>query len=237
MDKPCTFCDRTQFEERLIYESDNFNIIATLGQITDGGYVLLSPKAHILCCGAFGKIITSESLFLAKRICRALIAEYKLCRTRKTLWPVIMFEHGIVGQTIKHGHMHFIPAMMDLSKKIRADFPAAEIDTLQYAAHLQKLYSENPEPYLFWTNKDGRENVCWNPPAPPQYLRILAAKELGHPERANWRTMDQELDRKLWQETVHRLKPYFIRSPKGLHFIFNHNLPISNVIRIIVFIT
>jgi hypothetical protein len=41
------------------------------------------------------------------------------------------------------------------------------------------------------------------------YLRIVAAEALGKPERANWRTMDAALDKKLYLETVSRLKPYF----------------------------
>jgi len=44
----CPFCDKKQFEERLIAEVDGFYLIATLGQITDGGYVLLVPKEHVL---------------------------------------------------------------------------------------------------------------------------------------------------------------------------------------------
>ena len=52
--------------------------------------------------------------------------------------------------------------------------------------------------------------VCWNPPAPPQYLRLIVAELLGHPERGNWRNMDPELDKQLGQETVDRLKLYFV---------------------------
>lgn len=210
MEKTCVFCDRKQFEERLIHETDDFNVIATLGQITDGGYVLLAPKRHILCYGAFDEELFHESLMLGEKICRALTAEYGLSRTGETPCPATAFEHGIVGQTIKHGHVHFVPALMDFSDRIRRDFPAAETDKLTKFAHIPESYSQHPEPYLFWTDKNGLGNVCWNPPAPPQYLRILAAKELGRPERANWRTMDAELDRKLWSETVRRLTPYFL---------------------------
>jgi len=48
----CVFCDRAQFEDRLVGETKDFFVIATLGQITDGGYVLLVPKEHIACMGA-----------------------------------------------------------------------------------------------------------------------------------------------------------------------------------------
>ena len=35
MPNNCVFCDRSKFEERLIHETENFYVIATLGQITD----------------------------------------------------------------------------------------------------------------------------------------------------------------------------------------------------------
>ncbi len=214
MAENCVFCDRKQFEERLIAEWDGFYIIATLGQITDGGYVLLFPAEHTPCMGALTKEQNGVALRLTEQICHALTLEYGPKQTTKNAWPITIFEHGIIGQTIKHAHLHFLPAVLDLRRRIRSDFSIAEIDRLQSAARLQELYEENPdkenpEPYLFWTNPDGEANVCWDPPAPPQYLRIIAAQELGRPERANWRTMDPELDKKLWSETVRRLKPYF----------------------------
>lgn len=55
MESDCVFCDRSKFEERLCGETKDFWIIATLGQITDGGYVLLVPKRHVECVGAMDK--------------------------------------------------------------------------------------------------------------------------------------------------------------------------------------
>ena len=48
----CVFCDRAQFEDRLVGETKDFFVIATLGQIIDGGYVLLVQKEHIASMGA-----------------------------------------------------------------------------------------------------------------------------------------------------------------------------------------
>ena len=44
MDSNCVFCDRTKFEECIIAENKDWYLIATLGQITDGGYVLIFNK-------------------------------------------------------------------------------------------------------------------------------------------------------------------------------------------------
>ena len=74
------------------------------------------------------------------------------------------------------------------------------------------LMKDKQKPYLYWRDAQtlfSQPTVCWDPPAPPQYLRTITAEALGRPERANWREMDPELDRKLGAETVRRLKPYF----------------------------
>ncbi|HEY4494942.1 MAG TPA: hypothetical protein VJC01_00655 [Candidatus Paceibacterota bacterium] len=44
VDNNCVFCDRSKLEERLIAENKDWYLIATLGQITDGGYVLIFNK-------------------------------------------------------------------------------------------------------------------------------------------------------------------------------------------------
>ncbi len=71
------------------------------------------------------------------------------------------------------------------------------------------VYSKLQKPYLLWNDFGLIFEIIWDPPAPLQYLRIVVADALGRPERANWRNMDPELDKKLWSETVKRLKPYF----------------------------
>lgn len=210
----CPFCDPKQFEERLIAEIDGFYIIATLGQITNGGYVLLFPVEHTLCMGALSKEQFSKALHLSERICTVLVREFKLrvSLRRFLAFPVTIFEHGIVGQTVKHAHLHFLPLVLDLFPRIKDDFPKSKIEELKTMGGLKKAYDEKPGPYLFWKNEelDDCSRICWDPPAPSQYLRTIAAGLLGRPERANWRTMNPELDRHLWSNTVRRLKPYFV---------------------------
>lgn len=207
-DGNCGFCDRTKFEERLIAENNFCYIVATLGQITEGGYVLLIPKEHILCAGELNSSTTTSLINMAIKIRNALSKEYR--NNPFVRYPVTVFEHGIVGQSIKHAYLHFLPAVLDFTPKILQDFPQSQIEELQSYRDLRKFYEKRREPYLFWTvPAENKFMVCWNPPASPQYLRILSAEILGCPERGNWRNMDPELDKKLWQETVVRLKPYF----------------------------
>lgn len=203
----CVFCDRKQFEERLCGETDDFWIIATLGQITDGGYLLLVPKRHVLCVGAMTKLeIEAFSREIHKIRC-SLYEEYNL----SNIDEITVFEHGIVGQTVKHAHFHFIPKLCNITERVRKDFPQSEVVNMESGNldELRKLYRKNKKPYLIWKDDEPIIRICLNPPAPLMYLRIITAKALGVPERGNWRQMDPELDKKLWSETVKKLKPYF----------------------------
>ncbi|MEK9180292.1 MAG: hypothetical protein AAB897_02675 [Patescibacteria group bacterium] len=210
MEQSCAFCnpeiDQTLFGERHIGESENFHVVATKGQITDGGYVVLFPKRHVPCCATAENnpldFAWLEYLSSRLRIGEGLVKEYSAT-------ALTIFEHGIVGQTVKHAHLHFLPAAIDMAPRIQTDFPESKIQEFKDFSELQESYIRRQEPYLFWTTPSGKGMICWNPPAPLQYLRIVAADLLGHPERANWRNMDPELDRRLYLETVQRLKPYF----------------------------
>ena len=197
----CPFCDVKQFEKQLIAEVNGFYIIATLGQVTDGGYILLIPKDHISC---LGMLPDNQLPGLFNNIFKASTA---ISREYFDI-PVMMFEHGIVGQTVKHAHLHLLPTTIGITNKICSDFPTAKTEEIK-STTLQALYRTRQEPYLLWKDPNGRAMVCWNPPAPAQYLRTITAEALGRPERANWWTMDPELDKRLGSDTVRRLKPYF----------------------------
>lgn len=202
MSNDCVFCDRTKFEERIIGENKEFWFIATLGQITEGGYTLIITKRHVPCIGAMTEKEVAEIEEAMLKASDAIEMEYGVA-------PVV-FEHGIVGQTIQHAHLHLVPARIRLAKKIRDDFPEAQINFLASLEVLRRIYPwEGKKKYLLWSTPEGLLKAIWDPPAPPQYLRIVAAEFLGRPERANWRNMDPELDKQLWTETVRRLKPHF----------------------------
>ncbi len=202
MDNSCVFCDRTKFEERIIAETSNWYLIATLGQITDGGYALIIPKRHVPCVGAMKEqeiIKIDNILHIASN---SIETEYGV--------RPIVFEHGVVGQTIQHAHLHLLPAKIRLCGRIYRDFPNAQICFLDSLKLLRWIYDAmGGKKYLFWSTPENLLKIALDPPAPLQYLRTIVAEILGRPERGNWRNMDPELDKRLWQETVNRLKPYF----------------------------
>lgn len=197
----CVFCDPEKIEPRTIASFDGVNIVATLGQITEGGYILLIPANHVPCVGAMDEV----QIATVDRVSR----EIAYCLKQKYRSAVTIFEHGIVGQTINHAHIHFFPDDVDLAYRIQSDFPESEIQTLNNLVELQQLYQERRQPYLLCSAQFGKFMVCWNPPAQSQYLRIVTAEALSVPERADWKKMDPDLDNALIDETIRILKPCF----------------------------
>jgi len=197
----CPFCFRENFEERIIAEDSDFYAIATLGQITSGGYVLLFPKHHIRCIAGLAMVNIGILETWKNHINHAVIKEYSSC--------TFMCEHGIVGQTVGHAHLHIIPAKFNPMNRIKLDFPGTRLETLNSLSDIKERYLINPSPYLLWKSASDHWRVCWDPPAPKQYFRTILASEIGCPERADWQTMHHPLDKHLCRSTVSRLKPYF----------------------------
>ncbi|MBI2037115.1 MAG: HIT domain-containing protein [Candidatus Liptonbacteria bacterium] len=212
----CVFCDKKNFGERLIAETPSLYYVATLGQIT-GGYTLVIPKRHVSCLGAMTEEEVAEVKHAVEVAGDAIDMEYGM--------EPVVFEHGIVGQTVQHAHLHLVPANVRIEDRIHADFPGAKIDFISSLEVLRRCYAAEGKKYLLWSMPgipkcyfpDGLFQATWDPPAPPQYLRIVAAELTGKPERANWRNMDPELDKKLWSETVTRLAPHLRQYARYRH--------------------
>jgi diadenosine tetraphosphate (Ap4A) HIT family hydrolase len=197
----CVFCNFSSISQRTIATIEGFNIVATLGQITNGGYLLLIPINHSPCLGALSQQASQSLEQVFSQTVSVLEEEYGQ--------PLTVFEHGIVGQTIHHSHLHLLPASFNLTPKIKRDFPKAETQPINGFQELRKSYTKKKQPYLFWSTPSGEQFVCWNPPATPEYFRIASAELLKVPERASWKKMDQLLDNQLAEDTLERLVPLF----------------------------
>lgn len=123
----CVFCDRANFENRIIAENDRVYIVATLGQITPGGHVLVFPKKHVRCMGDIddGFDDVRPSLLRAiSSVSAALATEHDVLQDE-----VSLFEHGIAGQTVPHAHVHVVPSSMNFAERIKKDFPSRILQT------------------------------------------------------------------------------------------------------------
>lgn len=195
----CVFCadtpeKRAKLTERVL-ESDNFMVFPTVGQIVEG-YLLIVSKEHYACFGAMPDSILDELIELKKEVDR---------RVTKAYQKPIYFEHGGIGQTIFHAHMHVIPFPMEKEEKVfdayRNDFPINR--RLNSLKDLQQVWKKDGM-YLFYEVNDHKFSFFTH--IMPMYARIVVANALDTPERANWRTMDRDLDNRLIESTLQKLK-------------------------------
>lgn len=198
----CVFCDFSKIEKRTIATIEGFHITISLGQITNGGYLLIIPKKHTSCLGALTKAQATHLDHLTNQVIFSLEDEYQQ--------SITFFEHGIVGQTINHAHLHIFPAKVNLKDQILKDFPDSKIEAIEDFSEFRKRYRYSRFPYLLWSTPKNETLVCWNPPAKPEYLRLVAANLLNVPERGSWKNMDPKLDEKLANETKLKLAPIFV---------------------------
>lgn len=195
----CVFCaDTPEKEAKLtesVVESDNFRVFPTLGQIVEG-YLLIVPKEHYACIGAMPEPILEELIELKQEVDK---------RVTKAYQKPIYFEHGGIGQTIFHAHMHVIPFPPEKEDKVfevyRKDFPINR--RLASLKDLKDVWKKDGM-YLYYEVNDHK--FAFYTHIVPMYARIVVANALGTPERANWRTMSRELDNKLIQDTLKKLK-------------------------------
>ena len=173
MECPLCLPDRHTLEE-----TDQFRVVADHHPLTEG-HLLIVPKEHISCAGAFPEGLRGEFLSL-----------YRTCMERlRRIYgtSVATFEHGNVAQTVFHSHTHLLPFSDDLQNIKEADEALAPIDGLE---DLKRMFATEGQ-YLFVANADAQfvlqtQNII------KAIFRIRFSKALGVPERGEWRAMHQD---------------------------------------------
>lgn len=197
MGDKCVFCEYAD-KKLIVCESQNFYVIPTVGQISDGGHLLVIPREHYVCLGAMPEQLFDEFDKLTADVKKAVTEAYE---------KPIIFEHGILGQSISHAHMQVMPCATDLFSRINRDFKVFR--QLQSTKELRELHRTKGV-YLFYQNTLD-EMFGFILDSHSQYLRIVAAEAVGKPKRSNWLEWRSDedcakLDDILIAETVKRLK-------------------------------
>ncbi|MDP3698278.1 MAG: hypothetical protein Q8R47_01690 [Nanoarchaeota archaeon] len=195
--KPCVFCDKEKSAERTFYESENFFAMPTIGQISDGGHSLVIPKYHAACLGEMGLDMVKEFDQVKAEVQSAVEREYG---------KSVAFEHGIIGQSVPHAHLQILPSNTDIFSTLQHRYPFyKKLDSLE---QLREIY-QNRRVYLYYENQQ-REMFVFYMDATPQYLRLVAAQEMGRTPRGDWKAWRSDpdcakIDDLLVEETVERL--------------------------------
>lgn len=198
LEETCRFCYPPE-KERILYETENFYVMVSLGPIVEG-YLLIVSKKHIPACANIPKEYLQEYLALKEKVKGVLIQVYGSC---------IFYEHGKTGSCLIgkdhrhcfHAHLHCVPVNLFLSDVISLDMEGCCFESLEdaygFAQKLDRyLYVEDSHIMVFVPNENLRS----------QYLRYKLSTTLGFSNLWNWVEF-QNWD--IIMESVRKLKPYF----------------------------
>lgn len=199
----CTFCNELKenkliyknvnYENRILFETNNFYIIPSLGAIKKG-HLLINTKKHYLSMSQIDEEKIKELEELTEII-------YNIFSKKKE--KLILFEHGVTKEKkscIDHAHIHVLPSeITDIERELDPYGCSVIIDNFYELRNFQNL------DYIFFQNSKKEKFVYNIPTIPSQFLRKIISEKMGN-KNWNWKT---NLNLELLIETYKELKPLF----------------------------
>lgn len=201
MDFCCRLGDEYNLKKNVLYESEHFFVVPTIGQMGIEGYLLLCSKKHYLGMGNIPKeyLIELEDILRKTKEIISKIYDSK----------VLVFEHGPKsdchngGGCLDHGHLHIVPTSLDIVPLLTKSFELEEINDFSSLAEISKAKKYS---YMFIETQTGKRYVVEiKSVLPSQYLRQLLALKMGI---NNW---DWKInpDYETFEKTIQTLKDKF----------------------------
>ncbi|MCL5970911.1 MAG: HIT family protein [Patescibacteria group bacterium] len=174
----CPHCNPDSFAlKHPLYETKNFWVVCDVNPLIEG-HILIIPKLHLSCIGEYPENLFVEFLKLYTGFSTFLKKEYGKIST---------FEHGKIGQTVFHSHVHLLPYAGKLEDIIPEGLTyLTKISSLN---SLKNIYRKD-KAYLFFSIDDNLWSVDIKL-GKPGFFRDRFAKALGSAQRGNWKKMYQ----------------------------------------------
>jgi diadenosine tetraphosphate (Ap4A) HIT family hydrolase/ADP-ribose pyrophosphatase YjhB (NUDIX family) len=176
-DQNCVLCDEVGNRADLLYESEFFGVVPDNHPLVEG-HLLIIPKGHVSCVGAYTSQQRDEFLTVYEKA-----KEF----VRRHYGSVATFEHGVFGQTINHSHVHVLPAKLKLNDVIPEGshhcrkIKSTDILSTEFAAQGGYLYlSINDKQWLVDTGL-----------AAQRFFRDRFARALGVEDCMDWKSAAQ----------------------------------------------
>lgn len=179
IDLDCRFCNPPD-QNRILFESENYYIMLSLGPIVEG-YLLLVSKQHDECCAALPEKHSAEFDRLYTWIKEILTDTYG---------HAIAYEHGRAGSCLVasdskhcyHAHMHFVPIQFDMNSIVSEKYPGTVQEDL---TAFRKAFHGGHNSYLF---VDDGQMKMYKPTdeVPRQYLRTVTASYMKNDSSWDW---------------------------------------------------
>lgn len=179
IDPTCPHCDTTSFAlKHPLFTTENFYVVCDVHPIMEG-HILIMPKWHIDCIGSVSSDLYSEFIDAYNKCKKFLLAAYG---------SVASFEHGIVGQTVHHAHVHLLPYAGKPEDIVpEGDSQMIRIESM---SDVQKAFQKDGQ-YLFFSIGDEARVVDLKL-GYPRFFRDRFASALGKPELGDWKNTSSD---------------------------------------------
>ena len=178
----CPFCygDESKLENRVIFQTKDFKVKPALGELVEG-YLMVVPNYHVDAFSFCSKKDLEKLRNLIDKLKQIIYKEYGIM-------PFV-YEHGTGSKSNKfpdsvtHAHLHIIPHEIKNEKEMLEYLQMEKIDSFY---DISKLKDEN---YFYYENQKGEMYVknLYDRKDLRQYFRIQVAKEIGKPDKWQWR--------------------------------------------------
>ena len=199
-------------KDNVLFETDNFFGVPTIGPIGIEGYLLLCSKEHYIGIGGVPEEHRSELEDVLK-MTRDLLSDFYGSE-------VLVFEHGPRvgchkgGGCLDHAHLHIVPVSVNLMEPLVLQFLKAlaindyyKLERTEGFERLTQIVEDKKVSYLFVETADRRRFTTEvNFVIPSQYLRQIIASQLGRLGDYDWRLVP---DHETFNRTVENLKGRF----------------------------
>lgn len=164
----------------ILCETSNFFVVPALGALVPG-YIMIISKKHIFSMAYLSKKEMIELDDLVRRLKKFLFSKIEI--------TPILFEHGSgnvsnAANSVEHAHWHLVPVHFSSESKILFDLEAIQLPTLQ------DVLSYSGKPYILYVDDTERCYISFNYSLPSQYMRRWIAKEIGCPNKWDWRNYE-----------------------------------------------
>jgi len=186
----CPHCDPDSFAlKHPLEETENYWVVCDVHPLTEG-HILIMPKFHLACVGVFSEEMFDELVELYALFSEFLAREYGRVAT---------FEHGKIGQTVFHSHVHLLPWEGNPTDIV----PEGKeyLEPLTRLSDLKEAF-ERQGKYLFFTI----ENDMWMVDVSlgePGFFRDRSAAAVGNQRRGDWKQMRK--DREMMAEASYEI--------------------------------
>jgi diadenosine tetraphosphate (Ap4A) HIT family hydrolase len=170
----CPHCDINGWAFKyLLTQSDYFNILCDVHPLLEG-HLLIIPKRHTSCAGQY----TIEEWRDFKNV-----YQQTSNWVRERFGSVATFEHGKIGQTVFHSHIHLLPFQGSAEQIIPEG--SDKCRPLQMMEELVEIFQKEGQ-YLYFSINQQQWTVDTSLGA-PRFFRDRFAAALGCQQRADWK--------------------------------------------------